>query len=230
MAKITVITPVWNQSHLTNSFLAQNYRTFCNDPFVFSGTEWIIINNGSTDNTSQVLSVRKPDFGENLKIIDLPQNIGFGPANNKGFDMATGDIIIFMSNDVQVLGDYITPTFAAIEKNPNVLYGAEIFDHNTGWNTFRQTGPIPYVAGWCVACTSDIWAIVGPWDERYVPCDYEDIDLSYAAQIAKIPINKLNLPLHHQSGKSASEIPGGRVQVTLANQKRFMDKWGLTFE
>jgi hypothetical protein len=40
---------------------------------------------------------------------------------------------------------------------------------------------------------------------------------------------KLDLPLKHDSGKSAEALPGGRLAVTLANQKRFMEKWGLNF-
>jgi GT2 family glycosyltransferase len=169
-------------------------------------------------------------MGDSLKVISLPNNTGFGPGNNLGAEAATGDILAFISNDVQVLGDYITPleVLYRYDQGYPILAGPEIWNNNTGWNTF-DLGTIPYVAGWCVVIETVYWKILCQWDERFVPCDYEDIDLSYQVVRGGGRLMKLDLPLKHDSGKSAEALPGGRLAVTLANQKRFMEKWGLKF-
>jgi GT2 family glycosyltransferase len=223
---ISVITPVWNMANLTERWLFQNWSMYAKH----SGIEWIIVNNGSTDETASVLSVYKNLMGDALEIVSLEENTGFGPANNRGAEIAKGNTLAFISNDVQILGDYITPIEVLYRYNHgNVLFGPEIWESNTGWNTFFDLGTIPYVAGWCVIVEAALWGSLCQWDERFVPCDYEDIDLSYQVARAGGTLTKLALPLKHDSGKSAETLPGGRLQVTLANQKRFMQKWGLNF-
>lgn len=220
---ISIITPVWNRSDLTDRWLFQNWSMYSEHPNI----EWIIIDNGSTDSTHRVLSGWKAAMKDALKIIALEENEGFGPANNIGAERATGDILAFISNDVQMLGDYITPIEILYNYSQGqTLFGPEIWENDTGWNTF-DLGIIPYVAGWCVIVEAALWGPLCQWDERFVPCDYEDIDLSYQVAHAGGELTKLSLPLKHDSGKSAEALPGGRLVVTMANQKRFMEKWGL---
>lgn len=222
---ISVITPVWNRSDLTARWLSQNWRQYA----TLANAEWIIVDNGSTDDTQDVLAHWKAMLGQSLKIITLENNTGFGPANNRGAEIAKGDILAFVSNDVQVQGNYITPIEILYHYNQGAtLFGPEIWENNTGWNTF-DLGTIPYVAGWCVIVEAALWGALCKWDERYVPCDYEDIDLSYQVARCGGKLTKLVLPLKHDSGKSAEALPGGRLAVTLANRKRFMKKWGLNF-
>ena len=228
---ISVITPVWNRSDLTTRWLSQNWAMYNHKPEI----EWIIIDNGSTDDTQQVLKYYKTIMGDALKIITLKENTGFGPANNRGAEITNGEILAFISNDVQVLGDYISVIsdyISVIEtiysgNHGKALFGPEIWDGNTGWNTFDPVGTIAYVAGWCVIVEAAQWGPTCQWDERFVPCDFEDIDLSYQVLQAGGTLTKLALPLKHDSGKSATALPGGRLAVTMANQRRFMEKWGL---
>ena len=222
--KISIITPVWNRIDLTIRFLYQNWVLYSD----YQNIEWVIIDNGSSDDTAQVLEGLRNMMGERLKVISLKENTGFGPGNNRGAEIATGDVLAFISNDVQMTGDYITPVEAMMSRDPGpALFGPEIFSHNTGWNTF-DVGTIPYVAGWCVIVEKKYWESLCRWDERFVPCDYEDIDLSYQVLRSQGELRELHLPLKHDSGKSAQSLPGGRLAVTLANQKRFCKKWGLT--
>jgi GT2 family glycosyltransferase len=227
---LSVITPVWNRSDLTARWLSQNWHQYAAS--ILGGNEdaeWIIIDNGSTDGTKEILAHWKTSFRGRLKIVSLEENTGFGPANNRGAEIAKGDILAFISNDVQVIGDYITPIEVAYRYDQGkVLFGPEIWPNDTGWNTF-DLGTIPYVAGWCVIVEAALWGPLCRWDERFIPCDYEDIDLSYQVVRDGGHLTKLSLPLKHDSGKSAEALPGGRLAVTLANQKRFMQKWGLNF-
>ena len=59
--------------------------------------EVLLINDGSTDNTSVVLN-RMKDFYSNLSIFNK-SNGGQGSARNLGIEVATGDYIMFIDAD-----------------------------------------------------------------------------------------------------------------------------------
>jgi len=143
--------------------------------------------------------------------------------------VATGDVLSFISNDVQVMGDYLTPIKRLFAYSQEMaLWGPEIHRHNTGWNTFKCIDPIFYVAGWCVIIERKYWGELCEWDERFVPCDFEDIDLSYQATKYPGELKEISLPLHHGGlGNSGQNLTGGRLQTTLNSQKLFMEKWEL---
>lgn len=225
--KVSVIVPVFNQSHLTNNFLNVHYNLYNYNKHI----ELIIVDNGSTDNTPAILNYWINRFSDNLKIIRLEQNKGFSGGNNVGFEQASGEFIIFTNNDVVFSGPYVLPLLSLHEKVPNSLIGAELITTNTGWNLFKtkQQEPvlIPYIAGWLVAGSKDLFSKLGVWDERYYPCDYEDIDLSYTASNLGVNLAKVSIPANHLFGQTASKSTFDRNTITLKNQKIFLDKWQL---
>jgi len=220
--KISVITPVWNRADLTRQLLWRNCTLYQSRPDV----EFIIVDNASTDETREILGPFKALLSDRLVIQRNEDNVGFGPGHNQGARVAAGETFIFLSNDVIIANDYITPIQNALAEQPDALVGPEMLRHDTGWNTFDgQT--IPYLAGWCIACRRETWDKLGGWDERYVPCDYEDIDLSYTAMKLGIPLVEAPLPLQHMFGQSAQKLDGGRLQITHQSQAKFKEKWGL---
>lgn len=218
---VSIIVPVWNKSQLTHQFLV-NHWLYLQDR---DGLEIIVIDNGSKDSTSQLISSWRARWGDRLRVISNEENRGFGPANNQGAEIAKGKILIFMSNDVIVSGDYISPIVASLQNHPRSLVGASLHDHDTGWNKFGKE-LIPYLAGWCVAMTKDTFIALGGWDERYVPSDYEDVDLSYTAIHQGRGLVHLLLPLAHISGVSATQLPD-RQAMTLKHRELFKEKWRL---
>ena len=85
--KISVITPSFNSGkyieQAIQSVIAQDYQNF----------EHIIIDGGSKDNTIKILK-KYP----HLKWISEPDN-GQSHAMNKGFEMSTGEIIVYLNAD-----------------------------------------------------------------------------------------------------------------------------------
>ena len=219
--KVSIITPVWNKAQLTQDFLNRHWLLFRDR----TDTEIIIIDNGSTDNTAQVLNQAKSRWGDRLQIVTNQENKGFPAANNQGAKIARGDILIFISNDVTTNGDYITIIATALGQAPKALVGAELLDLDTGWNKFNGR-PIPYLTGWCVACTCKTFEALGGWDEQYTPCDYEDLDLSYTANQQGRKLIPLILPLHHMSGMSGTQLPD-RYAMTERHRRLFAEKWGF---
>ena len=218
----SIITPIWNRADLTADFLLKNWRLYASREDV----EFILVDNGSTDHTHVVIAQFQGIMGNRLFVCRNEENRGFGPGHNQGAGAANGDVLIFLSNDVTPLGDYVTPIVQALEEEPTALVGPEMLRRDTGWNTFNGT-TIAYLAGHCIACKRATWETLGGWDERYVPCDYEDIDLSYTAIQKGVPLVEVLLPLHHAFGHSAAQLSGGRLAITMRSQAKFKEKWGF---
>jgi glycosyltransferase involved in cell wall biosynthesis len=90
MPKISVVMPVFNGDDFLElaikSVLAQTYNNF----------EFIIINDGSTDNSLEI--IRK--FSDNrIKLITNDQNLGIIKTLNKGMKLSQGDYIVRMDSD-----------------------------------------------------------------------------------------------------------------------------------
>lgn len=214
--KVSVITPVWNSSQHTARYLLQAWQAYRNNKAV----EFIIVNNGSTDHTPKLLGdyLEKMD---NLKVITNEENRGFPIACNQGARKATGDILLFLNNDIYAHGDYVSQLLEVADRN--LLAGPELNEHNTGWNKFGEL-TVPYIAGWCLALTKATYDELGGFDECYTPCDYEDVDLCYNAVKQGYGLVQLDLPIRHISGGSA--MPG-RLAITERNRLKFAEKWGL---
>ena len=90
MPKITVYIPSYNYAHFIDdaieSVLKQTYQDF----------ELLIFNDGSTDNTEEVL--KKYETNPKIKIIHQ-ENIGMPKTCNKALNMAQGDYIIRLDAD-----------------------------------------------------------------------------------------------------------------------------------
>lgn len=74
--------------------------------------EVIIVDNASGDGYEELLSAAFP--GKPLKFLTLPENVGFGRANNAGFELASGRNIlclnpdtVLLNNAVKILSDYL---------------------------------------------------------------------------------------------------------------------------
>lgn len=213
MVKVSVITPVWNQMDHTLRYLYLNRER---------QAEFIIIDNGSTDQTPQLLADWAKPYGNRLKVITNDRNLGFPIACNQGAEVASGDILLFLNNDVMIYGDYLRPLQGM---NVNTIAGPELWTTDTGWNRFGGT-LIAYISGWCLAITQATFSKLGRFDERYSPCDYEDMDLCHALTQTGGVLEWLQLPIQHISGQTGTQL-ANRHEITETNRRKFAEKWGL---
>jgi GT2 family glycosyltransferase len=72
--------------------------------------EIIVVDNASFDGSQQMIAEKFPD----IKLIELNENIGFGSANNKAIEFATGRNLLFLNPDtklinnaIKILSDYL---------------------------------------------------------------------------------------------------------------------------
>ena len=88
---ISLIIPVYN----TEKYLRQCLDCVVNQ--TYKNLEIIIINDGSTDNSLNIIN-EYANNDKRIKVLDIP-NSGGGNARNKGLDIATGDYIGFVDSD-----------------------------------------------------------------------------------------------------------------------------------
>jgi glycosyltransferase involved in cell wall biosynthesis len=86
--KISVIIPNYNYGH----YLTQAVESVLNQSY--NNLELIVVNNGSTDNSLEVLMPYK----NKIRLIDQ-SNLGQSGARNSGLAEATGDLIAFLDAD-----------------------------------------------------------------------------------------------------------------------------------
>lgn len=212
---VSVIVPVFNQAHITAQFIRQWER------HIGDTAELIIVSDGSTDGTEELLRLK------GVKYHHRPKNLGFPKTCNEGADLASGEILVFVNNDVLFDESFIPPVEAVIEEyRGRCLFGANLIDTNATWNRFGNK-IIPYLVGWFLGSTKSLFYELGKFDEIYSPYDYEDLDLSYAAFHQGLPLVQLPLRIEHLGSQSFGNLMNGREVITRRNRELFASKWGL---
>src|SRR5690625_2494215 len=97
--KFSIIIITWNGIRLLKEFLpsviASEYADF----------EIIVADNHSDDET--VAWVR--EYAPEVKVVELDRNYGYAGGNNRATAAATGDILLFLNNDVAVTKNWLDP-------------------------------------------------------------------------------------------------------------------------
>lgn len=229
--KFGIIVPYYNKWHITHKCLMDLHKYIPPE-----NVELILVNDSSTDidcetglywwqNHVQIHTIRYKKNNENL---------GFGGSMNVGAKIAINhgaDVLVFLSNDVSVYGNFIPEILSTLDENgERVLIGGETIYWDGGWNSFNIDGHkviISYANGWFLSCTSDVWLDLGGFDSIYGKYDYEDIDLSTRAMeigCSIISLNSKNIEHKHQ-GTSISALGEDRLAHTNRNRELYKMKW-----
>ncbi|HEY9850633.1 MAG TPA: glycosyltransferase [Leptolyngbyaceae cyanobacterium] len=108
MTMISVVIPVYNGEktlkETIESVLTQTFQDF----------ELIIINDGSTDNSLEIISGIKD---ERIKVFSYP-NAGLSASRNRGIDLANGEYISFIDADDLWTLDKLEAQLKTLQENP----------------------------------------------------------------------------------------------------------------
>ena len=113
MPRVSVLTPVYNAEKYIGdaigSILSQTFTDF----------EFIIINDGSTDNTAKI--VRKyAAQDKRIKFIDSKKNLGVSAVRNKLLDFARGEYIAYQDADDISVPNRLETQVKFLDENPDV--------------------------------------------------------------------------------------------------------------
>lgn len=115
MNKISIVMPVYN----SESYLAKCLQSLAVQ--TFKDFEIICINDGSTDNSLQILYEFKERFKDSMRIVSQ-ENKGAGAARNIGFELVTSPTVLFLDSDDYFYPDFLEKMYKKyLETNANIV-------------------------------------------------------------------------------------------------------------
>ncbi len=183
---ITVIIPTFNRSSVLSraidSVLAQSYADF----------ELIIVDDGSTDNTKELLKV----YGPSLKSF-YQENAGVSSARNLGVSMAQGKYIAFLDSDDSWEIDKLKIQIEFLQHNPiktrlvhsnetwmrNGVHVNQLKKHKKGGgNQFIPSLDLCLISPSAVLMEKSLFNEMGGFREDYEVCEDYDLWLKITQQ------------------------------------------------
>ena len=192
--KVSIIVSVYNEADILPitlpSLLKQDYPN--------NKIEIIIVDDGSTDDTSRLLdSIKQKEF---ITVISHSKNRGRAATRNSGIKAASGELLILIDCDIEVKSDFIS-RHVEYHKNKNITgvvshlrthdtkskdkYHRYIFFGKRGASIVGGGKPIPfnYFIQTCTSLKADAINETGMYNEE-LPA--YGIDLEYAYRLWKI--------------------------------------------
>jgi len=120
--KLSVIIPVFNEKSTIGEIIKKVEK-------VPVEKEIIVVDDGSTDGTSNILKkvAEEKKINNKIKIILKEKNEGKGSAIREGFKYATGDVVVIQDADLEYEpSDWIKMLKVMDEKKADVVYGSRI--------------------------------------------------------------------------------------------------------
>jgi hypothetical protein len=131
--KISIVIPCYNYGHLIENAIKS--ATLCESPYI----EVLVINDGSTDNSLEILTVLKEKYS--FELISQ-SNGGLSAARNKGIDSATGDYLIFLDADDYLTKDAIPTCLSTLQSTSSELIIAEHYSISGDIISLSKTPPL----------------------------------------------------------------------------------------
>lgn len=113
---LSIVIPMFNEAENVEHTLARIDESLAS----FTGNYEIIpVNDGSTDNTLDVLK-KISTINEKISVVTYPKNMGRGMALRTGFKEARGEIVVSIDADLSYSPHYILELVRALKDNPEV--------------------------------------------------------------------------------------------------------------
>ena len=198
---VSVIVPVRNGARTLGPCLT----SVLGSDFPATRFEVIVVDNGSTDGTANVLR----DFSGRVRVVHEARR-GAAAARNAGLAAAEGTLVAFTDADCEVdshwLGQLTGPLvdgeatvaggriLAFADANTVARFGERIHDHRRAIEYFRP----PYLITMNMAVTMEAMRGVGGFDERFLRG--EDVDVSWRLLQAGVRLEYVDEAIvHHRN-------------------------------
>jgi GT2 family glycosyltransferase len=244
----SIVIPVFNKAEFT----FQCIRALMQE-IDLGETEVIVVDNGSTDETGQVLS----HFENVVRVIRNEENRGFVDACNQGAALARGKYLLFLNNDTKVLAGWLNYLVETIEAGPAngavgsmFLYpdgsiqeaGAIVWKngeaHHYGWGAspddrrFNFAREVDYCSAASLLIRKEVFQRLGGFDRRFAPAYYEDVDLCFGVRSLgyKVIYQPMSRLVHFEGGTAGADTTKGMKQFQITNREKFVEKWREVLE
>ena len=224
--------------------------------------ELIVIDNGSDDGTLEALAeveARTRDMDVDFTVIGNDSNVGACTARNQGLEVARGERIVFMDNDVLVrtvgwVGGFRQALEARADAaivGAKLLYPFEPYAIQCAGAGISRSGRVKYLGrgepreteehsrphevqcliSACWMMKREIYDRLGGLDEVFNPAQYEDFDLCYRAREAGYTVwYEPGVEMYHfESVTTDDSVDVNYKYVTIKNGLEFKRRWAHMF-
>jgi len=230
---IAVVIPVFNQSHHTERCLQSllDHSSLIQELF--------IVDNGSTDNTGEVLEKFKPKFldrGWQFTVFKNSENRGFGRACNQGIRASKSEYTLILNNDTWHMQDWDKVMIAEMQRLKVVLIGPSVIegDFNSDritreMNEFLKKNKNKWRREFvplALFYRTDVIQKLDGYDERFFVTS-EDDDLRERMDRAGLKYAQVANCIfwhHHMGTRGEVSLPR---DYEIEGLKLFKDKWGF---
>ncbi|MGA8180447.1 MAG: glycosyltransferase [Desulfobacterales bacterium] len=207
--RVSVIIPTYNRARIieeaVDSVLAQDYKDF----------ELIIVDDGSQDNTSEVLAA----YGNGASIL-FQKNKGVSAARNRGISEASGKLIAFLDSDDLWLPQKLSAQVEFFDQRPEALIcqTEEIWLRNgirinpkhrhkkPSGMIFEPSLKLCLVSPSAVMIRRDLLDTTGGFDETLPACEDYDLWLRISC---RFPVYLIETPLIIKRGGHDDQLSKG---------------------
>ena len=215
--------------------------------------EIIVVDNASSDGTPAYLQHLAEHFAD-VSVITNNANRGFAPAVNQGLAAARGQVLVVLNNDTVVPPGWVRglvahlddPTLAMV--NPVTNSAPNEARVQVGYRTYGEfisearsraieregaRSALDVATMFCVAFKREVYARVGPLDERFEVGMFEDDDYSRRVGAAGLRMACAEDVLVHHFGEGTlgSLVPTGEYgRIFTKNRLLLEEKWGSRWE
>ena len=231
--KISIVTPTFNQgNYIEESILSVIGQKYPN-------LEYIIMDGGSTDGSVEI--IRK--YEKKLSFWISEKDNGQSHAINKGFNRATGDILLWLNSDDMLLPNVLKTLNEEVVKRGDAVYFGNCihFEETDKLKTWGSNAlglarnadikDVDYIIQPSSFWTRKVYEDIGPLSESlHYGFDWEWFIRARKADIPFIPVNKaLSLYRIHEKHKSA-DGSGSRSSELLSIFKEHNPEKAELFE
>lgn len=206
--------------------------------------EILIVDNASTDATAELGSI-----DASVRVIGLPDNLGFAGGVNAGLAAAAGDTVLVLNNDTLAADNLLSELHDVLQSDARIGACAPVSNHVKGdallhvgdfgrdpdqrrelSDSLRASEPrlqdADTLAGLCLLMRRSTLAEIGSFDTRFGHGNYEDDDFCLRLRLRGYRLAIARRAFLHHEGHATFRALGLDLKTEI--QKRlaqFRDKW-----
>jgi len=210
--------------------------------------EIIVVDNASSDGTVEYLKTQK-----DIHVVFNDENLGFPAGCNQGMEIAKGDYVLLLNNDVVVSSNWLEGLVECAESDPRIGIVGPMSNWISGFQLERNITydkvsevhrfaadyrkrnrkrwiEVPRIAGFCMLLKREVIAKIGGLDTIYGTGNCEDDDFCVRSNLAGFRnVIAGDVFVHHFGSKSFMNDGLNRFKNVLQEKDDiFRDKWGIT--
>ena len=204
--EVSVILPTYNRGWILkeaiDSILAQEFKDF----------ELIVVDDGSTDNTGEILD----SYEQDIQVL-RQSNKGVSAARNRGIDAAEGRLVAFLDSDDLWLPRKLSSQVDFFNSNPaavinqteeiwvrnGVRVNPKTRHHKFSGMIFERSLALCLVSPSAVMIKKNLFSEVGVFDENLPACEDYDLWLRISC---RYPVHLIETPLIMKRGGHADQL------------------------